>query len=596
MQTVIMSNPIASPRTIYAATLTLAACSLLYELLIAQALATFAANTVTWYSVTVGLYLAGMGLGALLHDQHPPASLWARFFKVEIALSAAGAIAVPVLHFSHTGGLLLELNGLTFLGHVLFFGTGFLLITIIGILTGFELPVLIDLANTASDKARLTNRVLAFDYTGSLLAGLAFPLILMPNLSLVAIGLIAATLNIILAALALRFYLQRRHQFTLKFMATGSLAFILGMGLYFTEPVDRYFTKLYYFYWDQSDDFKQLFASMDSAENVFRVRSPYQRIDLVYDKEGEGADPINDFYSSKFTDNPLQPKNYALFLNGDFQLASNYEEYYHEFFAHIPIMTNGATPSHILVMGGGDGLLLRELVKYPDIKSIVHVDLDRKLIELATSHPVLSTMNEGSLNDTRIKRHFDDAFRYIRNTPEKFDAIYLDFPDPRDYNLSKLYSREFYHFVRQRLTTDGFIALDSPGLRHDTARREIYTSTLAAAGYNFVTPYISKIETINDAAFEFLRASGHEEDKARKILASHAASLRLGFITARDNWPDRPIFQDPRVKLHVINDTRLFLTLRNLIPSLPSPNPEKVNSIFRPTLPSGDIWNIRDAW
>ena len=88
---------------IYAATLILAACSLLYELLIAQALATFAANTVTWYSVTVGLYLAGMGLGALLHDQNPTDNLWTRFFKVEIALSAAGAIAVPLLHFSHTG-------------------------------------------------------------------------------------------------------------------------------------------------------------------------------------------------------------------------------------------------------------------------------------------------------------------------------------------------------------------------------------------------------------------------------------------------------------------------------------------------------------
>ena len=591
-----MSNPTASPRVIYTAALILAACSLLYELLIAQALATFAANTVTWYSVTVGLYLAGMGLGALLHDQNPTTNLWVRFCKVEIALSAAGAIAVPLLHFAHTGGLLLELNGLTFLGHVLFFGTGFVLITTIGILTGFELPVLIDLANTASGSERLTNRVLASDYAGSLLAGLAFPLILMPNLSLVAIGHIAAVLNIILAGIALYFFLQKPHQSSLRFVATGLIALVLAMGLYFTEPMDRYFTKLYYFYWDQSDDVKQLFASMDNAEDVFRVRSPYQRIDLVYDREGEGPDPINDFYSSKFTDNPLQPKNYVLFLNGDFQLASNYEEYYHEFFAHIPIMTNGATPRHILVMGGGDGLLLRELVKYPDINSIKHVDLDRQLIELATTHPVLSTMNEGSLNDPRITRHFDDAYRYIRNTSEKFDAIYLDFPDPRDYNLAKLYSREFYHFVRQRLTADGFIALDSPGLRHDKERREIYTSTIAAAGYNFVTPYISKIETINDAAFKFLRASGHKDDKARKILASHAASLRLGFITARDNWPDRPIFQDPRVELHVINDTRLFLTLRNLIPNLPTTNPDKVNSIFRPTLPSGDIWNIRDAW
>jgi spermidine synthase len=187
-----MSNTTASTRVIYAATLILAACSLLYELLIAQALATFAANTVTWYSVTVGLYLAGMGLGALLHDKHPTANLWARFFRVEVALSAAGAIAVPLLHFSHTGGLLLDINGYSLLGQLLFFGTGLLLITTIGVLTGVELPLLIDVANTASDKKRLTNRVLAADYMGSLLGGLAFPLLLVPHLSLVTIGLITA--------------------------------------------------------------------------------------------------------------------------------------------------------------------------------------------------------------------------------------------------------------------------------------------------------------------------------------------------------------------------------------------------------------------
>ncbi|MDG0992594.1 MAG: hypothetical protein P8Q31_00135 [Luminiphilus sp.] len=591
-----MSNLTVSPRIIYAATLILAACSLLYELLIAQALATFAANTVTWYSVTVGLYLAGMGLGALLHDQHPTTNLWTRLFKVEIALSAAGAIAVPILHFSHTGALLFEIYGLTFLGKVLFFGTGFILIATIGILTGFELPVLIDLANTANGKKRLTNRVLASDYTGSLLGGLAFPLILVPKLSLVAIGLIAATLNVILAILALYFFLPKLHRSGFRFFVSGSLALILGLGLNFTLPLDRYFTKLYYFYWDQAEDFKQLFASMDNAEDVIRVRSPYQRIDLVHDREGSEPSPIDDFYSSKFVENPLQPKNYSLFLNGDFQLASNYEEYYHEFFAHIPIMTNGAVPRHILVMGGGDGLLLRELVKYPGIKTIVHVDLDRKLIELATTHPILSAMNEDSLNDPRITRHFDDAFRFIRNSSDQFDAIYLDFPDPRDYNLSKLYSREFYHFVRQRLTSNGFIALDSPGLRHNRERREIYTSTLAAAGYKFVTPYISKIETINEEAYAFLLASGFEVEKARKLLASHAASIRLGFITARDNWPDRPIYKDPRVKLHVINDTRLYLTLRNLIPSLPPTAADKVNSIFKPTLPSGNVLNVRDPW
>ena len=68
----------------------------------------------------------------------------------------------------------------------------------------------------------------------------------------------------------------------------------------------------------------------------------------------------------------------------------------------------------VLVMGAGDGLLIRELIKYPEIESIVHVDLDRELVELARSHPVLSMLNEGAMQDPRIVTHIDDAFRYIR--------------------------------------------------------------------------------------------------------------------------------------------------------------------------------------
>lgn len=590
-----MSNTTASTRVIYAATLILAACSLLYELLIAQALATFAANTVTWYSVTVGLYLSGMGLGALLHDKHPTANLWARFFRVEVALSAAGAIAVPLLHFSHTGGLLLDINGYSLLGQLLFFGTGLLLITTIGVLTGVELPLLIDVANTASDKKRLTNRVLAADYMGSLLGGLAFPLLLVPHLSLVTIGLITASMNITLAILALRTFIPSRSQFAFRFIPSGSLAVTIALGLYCAEPLDRYFTKLYYFYREQSHDLGQLFTSMDDAEDVFRARSSYQRIDLVHAKKGFQADYLHGFYSNKFSEKPLLPKNYALFLNGDFQLSSNYEEYYHEFFAHFPIITNGSVPSRVLVMGGGDGLLLRELVKYADIQSIVHVDLDRELVELATTNPVLAAMNEGALNDPRIIRHFDDAYHYIRSTTDTYDAIYLDFPSPKDYNLAKLYSRELYHFARQKLRRDGFITLDAPGIETSKEMREIYTSTLAAAGFKFVTPYISKIENVNEDALEFLLASGYDSTKAKKIMARQAASMRLGFVIARDTWPDRPIYRDPEVVLYAINDARLFLTL-NKNQYLPPVNPDKVNSIFRPTLQNMSVWNLRSAW
>jgi spermidine synthase len=581
---------------VYATALVLAACSLLYELLIAQTLATLAANTVVWYSVTIGVYLAAMGLGALLHEKFAAGNLWARLFRVEIMLSAAGALAVPILNFIHTLSLLLDLNDLTLASNILFFGSAFVLIAVIGMLTGFELPLLIDLGNAASKEKRVTNRVLAADYTGSLFGGLAFPLLLMPNLGLIVIGLLTAGVNLIVALIALRWLLPKSRRPVFRFAISGSLAVAILIGLFFSQPIERYFVKNYYFYFDHSDDLVKLFGTLENTEDVFRTRSPYQRIDIVHDQSGYDTDMLIDAYSSKFVENPLQPRNYVLFLNGDYQLVSSYEEYYHEFFAHVPIITNGATPRRVLVMGAGDGLLIRELIKYPDIESIVHVDLDRKLVELAETHPVLVAMNEGALGDPRVRTYFDDAYRYIRNTTETFDAIYLDFPLANDYNLSKLYSREFYHFVRQRMAPGGFVVFDTPGLKSRANRRDIYMSTINTAGFNYVRPYISKIEDYNPAAMRILMRSGYGRAQSRRLLIEHAWSLRYEFVIARDNLPEKPLYWDPRVKLHVLTDERLRATLQNKLPPISPTDPSKVNSIFQPTLPDGRIWEIRSPW
>ncbi len=596
-------NRNVSPTLVYAAALVLAACSLLYELLIAQTLAMLAANTVVWYSVTIGIYLAAMGLGALLHDRNATDNLWTRLFRIELLLSVVGMVAVPILHFSHTFSLLLDSKDFMFVSDVVFFGSAFLLIAVIGVLTGFELPLLVDLGNEAANETSVTNRVLASDYIGSMLGGIAFPLVLMPNLSLIVIGLLTAGVNLIVAFIALCWMLPKSQRSVLRLAANGLLATVILLGLFFAQPIERYFVKNYYFYFDYFDYFDnedRLFLSLEKVTNIFRERSPYQRIDIVYDEVGYRTDILINSYSSKFIENPVQPRNYTLFLNGDFQLASNYEEYYHEFFAHVPIITNGAAPRRVLVMGGGDGLLIRELIKYPDIESIIHVDLDHKFVELAKTHPVLLAMNEGAFADPRVRSYFDDAYRYIRNSTDSFDAIFLDFPDIKDYNLSKLYSREFYHFVRQRLAPGGFIALDTPDkLVKSSITREIYSSTIKTAGFKYVRPYNSTIEDFNPQAMEILLREGYGEKAARRLLVGHALSRRSTFIIARDNLPEseKLLYLDPRVKLHVLTEDRLLLTLQNRFPPLKAPDPRKVNSIFRPTLPEGeDVWKIRKAW
>lgn len=589
-------NKSASPLVIYAATSVLAACSLLYELLIAQTLATLAANTVVWYSVTIGVYLASMGLGALLHGKYAGSNLWLRLFRVELLLAAVGAVAVPVLYFTHTFALLIDLDEATLLSNIVFFGSAFTLIVTIGILTGFELPLLIDLGNEAAVAARVTNRVLASDYMGSLLGGLLFPLVLVPHFSLFVAGLLTAALNLVVAFMVLRWFLPASHRPKRRVAASGAIASALMLAMLFAGPIEGYFVKNYYFYDRHSDDLSTLFGSLENVDDVFRARSPYQRIDIVHDDSGFESDVVIDFYSSKFVENPAQPKNYLLFLNGDFQFTSSYEEFYHEYFAHVPIATNGATPRNVLVLGAGDGLLIRELIKYPDIERIVHVDLDHKLVELAETHPVLLAMNEGSLEDPRVHTDFDDAFRYIRNSTDNFDAIYLDFPFAVDYNLSKLYSREFFHFVRQRLAPGGFMIFNAPRIEYRSIVRDIYLNTVKAAGFEHIQPFVARFERVNQEALDYLVDSGGAYKESKFMLMRHSYTLQQGFVIGRNHSPQVPLFRDPRVKMHALNDERLRWTLKKRIYLPRSVEKEKVNSIFQPTLPVGDIWEIRSRW
>jgi spermidine synthase len=591
-----MMNRQASPTLVYAAALILAACSLLYELLIAQALSTLATNTVVWYSVTIGIYLASMGVGAILHDRYTTDRSWSRLFRVEILLSAVGLLAMPLLNFAHTFALVFDFHDAELQSNVVFFGSAFLLTAAIGILTGFELPLLIDLGNQASGDQRVTNRVLAADYMGSLVGGLAFPLVLLPNLSLLLVGLLTSAANLVVALLALYWFLPRSERSYRRLASCGALASALVLGLVFAQPIDRYFVKNYYFYFNYAEDLGTLFGTMDNVDDIHRVRSLYQRIDLVHDELGYDTDMLIDIYSTKFVANPSQPKNYVLFLNGDYQLASSYEEFYHEFFAHVPIITNGAVPGRVLVMGGGDGLLIRELVKYPDIDHILHVDLDRRLVQLAMEHPTLVAMNERALEDERVETVFDDAYRYIRNSTERFDAIYLDFPYVNDYNLSKLYSREFFHFVRNRLAPGGFIVLDTPGLESRARMREVYTSTVSAAGFGYVWPYTSKVERFRAEAAGVLLEAGVPRGALRSVLRAHADSLEYSFVIGREEAPGRPLYLDPRIELHALTSERLTLTLRAVPERGPELNPDAVNSIFRPTLPANRVWGIRTAW
>ena len=490
--------------TIYLIALILSACSLVYELLIAQSMAMLAANMVVWYSLTVGIYLAAMGLGAFLYERWFDGNRWGRLIEVEIALSVVGALAVPVVHLAHAVHLYVFIHGHAVASAALFFTACFVTIFVVGLLTGLELPLLVGLGNEISRRRRVTNRVLGFDYLGALVGGVLFPLLLVPYLELLTIGLLTAGVNLCVAAFLLYRASPQVAGLTTRTSVCAVLALILGISYLNLGSLQQYFLKKYYYYQESADSLWYLLSPMSDMPEVFRASSPYQKIDIVRDPSR--ASIVVDAYSRKYIEDPSQPKDEHLFLNGDLQVASNYEEFYHEFFAHVPVLLHGEVPERVLVMGAGDGLLIRELLKYTELDAISHVDLDPVLISLAKTHPTLTAMNGHALEDPRVHTVIGDAFQFIRNHPEVYDAIYLDFPYAMDYNLSKLYSREFFHFVREHLTEGGYAVLDAPGTGAPEGQSDwpVYHHTLRAAGFETVVPYVSALEVDNPVAHSFL--------------------------------------------------------------------------------------------
>jgi spermidine synthase len=109
----------------------------------------------------------------------------------------------------------------------------------------------------------------------------------------------------------------------------------------------------------------------------------------------------------------------------------------------------------VLVLGGGDGMVARELLKYPDVQHIILVDLDPAMTDLARTFAPLREVNGDSLNDPRVTVVNTDAYKFIEESDELYSVVIIDLPDPNNESLSKLYSQQFYRLLRLRLTPDG---------------------------------------------------------------------------------------------------------------------------------------------
>lgn len=597
---------------IYLITFIVAFCSIVYELLMAQTLTLLTGNSVVKYSTTIGLYLASLGLGAFLCTNRRLTRAVETLWKVEILLSFIGGVAVILLHLSHTLYAYLMMNLHNTIALILFFIFSYGVIAAIGILSGFELPLLIHISE--EEKEKTTNFVLGVDYFGSLAGCIAFALILLPYLGVLKTGLATAMLNVS-AALLLLAYMKgiTRRAFAIFSLANVSLLLALILSLSFSSGIDQYLLKKFYYARESSENLITAFSSAAKWPDVEHYRSRYQNIDIVNSPDDSDARLLYASYSKKHEEDPGYPNGYLLALNGDFQFHSSYEEIYHEYFAHVPIIAN-KVPKKVLVLGGGDGLLNRELLKYEDVESITLVDIDPEMIKVAMTHPLMRRMNNDSFRDPRVTVKVMDAFYFVRTTEEKYDAIFMDFPIPNDYNLSKLYTMEFYSFVRKRLAKDGFAVLDAPGSRIGDSKSDwlIYSNTIKAAGFKTIVPYLSRLEQDNPKLYEKLRQKIGGEPEAIRQMGDRLSWHKLRQLTL---WPFIMMkseasainmeYRDYGIKLYVLNEARyksafdvLYYVSETVDRSKINILPErvdwrKVNSIMRPTLPSQSPFTVK---
>jgi spermidine synthase len=453
--------------------LVIATAGLVYELVMAAVASYVLGDSVTQFSTVIGVYLSALGLGAYL-SRFIDKRLALRFVDVELATALLGGFSAPalMLAFSYTSAFRLALYA-TVLG--------------VGVLVGLELPLLMRILRRDFEFKELIAKALTFDYAGALVGSLAFSLILVPRLGLVSTSILCGLLNAVIGLISTwvlgadeteRGAMRRAR--VRAVVVTLLLAVGLALGERLVERVE---------------------AVIYPGRVVHVEQSPYQRI--VIAERGDG---------------------FQLYLNGNLQFSSVDEHRYHEALVH-PALIAAPRRERVLVGGGGDGLAAREILRWRDVQSITLVDLDPKMTALAASDRRLSAQNRGALSDRRVHVVNADAMRWLALSHDTFDVVVLDFPDPSNYSLGKLYSLELYRSVRARLAPDGVLAVQSASPLF--ARRAFWSvvTTLEAAGFS-VLPYRVFVPAFGEWGFSLARLGPLPRP-------SHVPELGLRFLDDR---------------------------------------------------------------
>ena len=465
--------------------------------------------------VVIGLMMFAMGLGATL-QKHISGNLVDKFLLVEILLGLTGGISALVIYLAYVYSsiYMLLLWG---------FALG------IGVLIGLEIPLLIRINReySASLKTNLSE-ILSMDYVGALVGALLFTFVLFANLSVNQIAVVLGCANLLLALLGLAYFRPLLRHFRKLLLLSCAGAALLGCLLALSED------------W---------------------------RVSL---EQRTYSDPIIYSHTSRYQHIVLTRRNdrLSLFINGHLQFNSRDERIYHEMLVHVPFAV-ASSRARVLILGGGDGLALREVLKYEAVRRVDLVDIDPSMTDLAATHPDLVRLNRGALLDgrvtlrpalgvsegeirtvsrpsklarsllsdtvypqARVRVYNLDADLFVRGLQGPYDLVIVDFPDPKSVGTAKLYSLDFYRRLARQLGPSGLVAVQSTSPYHSREMFLCIGKTLRAAGYRAL-PYRQNVPSFGEWGWHlaWLHETS-ESDMKEKLEGLTSIGVPTGYLTA----------------------------------------------------------------
>ncbi len=479
------------------------ACGIILEYIQASLASMILGNSFEQWAMVIGLMLFWMGFGSLIQAQIPKKYLISAFIAVETGLALAGGFSPTLTYISYgyTAHYIL----------VLYFFVSF-----IGIMIGLEIPVIIRINNDFS-KELSTNlgNILSADYIGSLMGSFVYVFFLLRFTPITEAAFLTAGVNFFLAFVTFIYFSKK------GLLKTG---FLVPVVMVIT------FCTVSYGYFNNRQWNLKIEQPLYDDPIILTKTTQYQHIAITHYK------PFDEV---------------RLFLNGNLQFCSTDEQRYHEPMVH-PVMNLAPIKKRVLILGGGDGCALREVVKYKEVEQVLLVDLDPEMTRLAQTHPVLTQINQDAFKDARlvtvsgkgitpginrrlyletlkkknnpkktepykladVKVMNVDADKFLKNVSGFWDVIIIDMPDPSTPELTKLYAKEFYKKVKQHLSQHGFMVVQatSPYLARESFL--CIGRTLQSAAFE-ILPFHENVPSFGDWGWYL---AWHPNMKKEKIL------------------------------------------------------------------------------